>query len=61
MTCALDAHVQRLVRLGVLVAADLEIRPGPANQLRCMSRWAPDFINGQLAKASRSLIPKARD
>jgi len=38
----------------------LEIRPGQANQLRFMSRWAPDFINGQLAKASKSLIPKAR-
>jgi uncharacterized oxidoreductase len=36
----------------------LEIRPGQANGLRFMSRWAPSFINGQLAKASKSLIPK---
>ena len=36
----------------------LEIRPGQANGLRFMSRWAPNFINGQLAKASKSLIPK---
>lgn len=36
----------------------LEIRPGQANGLRFMSRWAPGFINGQLAKASKSLIPK---
>jgi len=38
----------------------LEIRPGQANGLRFMSRWAPNFINGQLAKASKSLIPKPR-
>ena len=36
----------------------LEIRPGQANQLRFMSRWAPDFINGQLAKTSKGMIPK---
>lgn len=36
----------------------LEIRPGQANGLRFMSRWAPDFIHGQLAKASKGLIPK---
>jgi len=36
----------------------LEIRPGQANGLRFMSRWAPSFIHGQLAKASKSLIPK---
>jgi len=38
----------------------LEIRPGQANGLRFMSKWAPNFINGQLAKASKSLIPKPR-
>jgi len=38
----------------------LEIRPGQANGLRFMSRWAPNFINAQLAKASKSLIPKQR-
>jgi len=34
-----------------------EIRPGQANGLRFMSRWAPGFIQGQLAKGSKSLIP----
>jgi uncharacterized oxidoreductase len=36
----------------------LEIHPGQASGLRFMSRWAPNFIHGQLAKASKSLIPK---
>src|SRR5215468_7679248 len=30
----------------------LEIHPGQANGLRFMSKWAPSFIQGQLAKAS---------
>lgn len=34
-----------------------EIRPGQANQLRFMSRVAPGFIQDQLAKGSKSLIP----
>ena len=34
-----------------------EIRPGQANGLRFMSRVAPNFIQGQLEKGSRSLIP----
>ncbi|MEM7134967.1 MAG: SDR family NAD(P)-dependent oxidoreductase [Myxococcota bacterium] len=34
-----------------------EIRPGQANQLHWMSRIAPGFINAQLEKGSRSLIP----
>ena len=34
-----------------------EIRPGQANQLHWMSRIAPAFINGQLAKGSKALIP----
>lgn len=38
----------------------LEIHPGQASGLRFMSRWAPTFIQGQLAKASKSLIPKPR-
>lgn len=37
----------------------VEIRPGQANQLRFMSRVAPGFIEGQLAKGSKSLIPPA--
>ena len=35
----------------------LEIRPGQSNQLALMRRLAPDFINGQLWKASRKLVP----
>jgi uncharacterized oxidoreductase len=62
-----DANV-KVITTDVLVDATikalgkgkLEIRPGQANQLRFMSRWAPNFINGQLAKASKSLIPKER-
>jgi uncharacterized oxidoreductase len=34
-----------------------EIRPGQANGLRFMSRVAPSFIQGQLEKGSKSLIP----
>ena len=34
-----------------------EIRPGQANQLYWMSRIAPGFINAQLAKGSKALIP----
>jgi len=40
-----------------LRAGKLEIRPGQANQLRFMSRVAPGFIQGQLAKGSKSLVP----
>ncbi|HWU87294.1 MAG TPA: SDR family NAD(P)-dependent oxidoreductase [Kofleriaceae bacterium] len=40
-----------------LAKGKLEIRPGQANQLRFMSRWAPNFIQGQLAKATKDLIP----
>ena len=36
-----------------------EIRPGQANGLRFMSRVAPNFIAGQLAKGSKSLIPSS--
>jgi len=35
-------------------AGALEIRPGQAKQLALMRRLAPDFINGQLWKASKS-------
>ncbi len=38
-------------------AGTLEIRPGQANQLALMRRLAPDFINAQLWKASRKLVP----
>src|SRR5438067_1775748 len=35
----------------------LEIRPGQAKQLALMRRLAPDFINLQLWKASKKLVP----
>jgi uncharacterized oxidoreductase len=34
-----------------------EIRPGQAKQLAFLRRLAPDFINGQLWKASKKLVP----
>ncbi|RZN22873.1 SDR family NAD(P)-dependent oxidoreductase [Bradyrhizobium sp. Leo121] len=34
-----------------------EIRPGQSKQLAFMRRLAPNFINGQLWKASRKLVP----
>src|SRR5205823_84754 len=37
----------------------LEIRPGQAKQLALMRRLAPDFINLQLWKASKNLVPVA--
>jgi uncharacterized oxidoreductase len=40
-----------------LRAGDLEIRPGQAKQLAFLRRLAPDFINGQLWKASKKLVP----
>jgi uncharacterized oxidoreductase len=40
-----------------LRAGKLEIRPGQANQLHWMSRIAPGFINGQLEKGSKALVP----
>src|SRR6266567_884038 len=40
-----------------LKAGKLEIRPGQSNQLAFMRRFAPDFINRQLWKASRKLVP----
>jgi uncharacterized oxidoreductase len=38
-------------------AGKLEIRPGQSNQLALMRRIAPNFINRQLWKASRKLVP----
>jgi uncharacterized oxidoreductase len=40
-----------------LKAGSLEIRPGQSSQLALMSRLAPNFINGQLWKAARKLVP----
>ena len=38
-------------------AGKLEIRPGQSNLLAVMRRLAPDFINRQLWKASKKLVP----
>jgi uncharacterized oxidoreductase len=40
-----------------LKAGALEIRPGQAKQLALMRRVAPNFINRQLWKASKKLVP----
>jgi uncharacterized oxidoreductase len=40
-----------------LRAGSLEIRPGQSKQLALLRRLAPDFINGQLWKASKRLVP----
>lgn len=40
-----------------LEAGELEVRPGQSNQLAFMRRLAPGFINGQLWKASKKLVP----
>jgi len=40
-----------------LKAGKLEIRPGQANLLKLMSRLVPEFMNRQLWKASKQLVP----
>ena len=40
-----------------LKAGAFEIRPGPSKQLAFMRRLAPNFINRQLWKASKKLVP----
>jgi len=40
-----------------LKAGTLEIRPGQTNQVAFMRRLAPNFINRQLWKASKEMIP----
>lgn len=40
-----------------LKAGTLEIRPGQSKQLAFMRRLAPDFINRQIWKASKKLVP----
>ena len=44
-----------------LSSGKTEIRPGQSNQLHWMSRIAPGFINAQLYKGSKSLIPALTD
>ena len=38
-------------------AGKREIRPGQSNLLAFMRRFAPDFINRQLWKSSKKLVP----
>ena len=40
-----------------LAAGKREIRPGQANQVAFMRRLAPEFINRQLWKSSKALVP----
>jgi uncharacterized oxidoreductase len=50
---------EQLVKLSfaALRSGKLEIRPGQSQQLAFMSRLAPNFINRQLWKASKGLVP----
>ena len=50
---------EKLVKLSfaALRSGKVEIRPGQSQQLAFMRRLAPDFINRQLWKASRGLVP----
>jgi uncharacterized oxidoreductase len=45
--------------LAALRAGRTEIRPGQTNQAAFMRRLAPNFINRQLWKASKPLVPAA--
>jgi uncharacterized oxidoreductase len=49
----------KLVRLSIalLKRGDLEVRPGQSAQLAFLRRIAPGFINGQLWKAAKPLVP----
>lgn len=51
-----------LVRLSfaALKAGTLEIRPGQTNQAAFMRRLAPDFLNRQLWRASKAMVPVSR-
>jgi uncharacterized oxidoreductase len=45
--------------IAALTAGKSEIRPGQANQAAFMRRLAPNFINRQLWKTSKALVPAA--
>jgi uncharacterized oxidoreductase len=51
--------IEELVKQSLvsLKAGALEIQPGQSKTLALMRRLAPDFINGQLWKASKKLVP----
>ena len=66
MTSAFPEEVRmittdELVRqtFAALEAGKLEIRPGQSNQFAFLRRLAPNFINRQLWKASKEMIPAA--
>ncbi len=70
MTVALSAsggvtliEADELVKLSLkaLAAGASEVRPGQANALAFMRRLAPDFINRQLWKSARKLVPARED
>jgi uncharacterized oxidoreductase len=52
-----------LVRLSLasLAAGAREVRPGQANTLAFMRRLAPDFINRQLWRSAKKLVPVGAD
>jgi uncharacterized oxidoreductase len=54
-TITTDELVKRAI--AALRAGKQEIRPGQSNLLALMRRLAPSFINRQLWKASRALVP----
>jgi uncharacterized oxidoreductase len=56
-TISTDELVKQTI--AALRADKSEIRPGQANQAAFMRRLAPNFINRQLWKASKALVPAA--
>jgi uncharacterized oxidoreductase len=53
----IDADDLVKLSLKALAAGAREVRPGQANALAFMRRLAPDFINRQLWKSARKLVP----
>jgi uncharacterized oxidoreductase len=56
-TISTDELVKQTI--AALRSGNSEIRPGQANQAAFMRRLAPNFINRQLWKASKALVPAA--
>jgi len=56
-TISTDALVKQ--SFAALRAGKREIRPGQSNQFALLRRLAPEFINRQLWKASKALVPAA--
>src|SRR5207248_804630 len=54
LTSEVDINLSGVIRM---TSALSDIRPGQSNQLAFMRRLAPNFINRQLWKASRVLVP----